>query len=337
MNIEKLITEVSADSPAGDDLEYDPVFGELERAALGSAEHVMGDEVVEAEPPDWREVKTQAEALFDRTKDLRVAVLLTRAELNINGLAGFADGLSLTRQLLENFWDTVYPLLDEEDDNDPTFRVNTIINLADEEGLVKDLLTTPIVSAPMAGRFSLRDVRIANGDLQAPADQGDVADVAIINAAFMEADLDELIESAGKVDESLEHAQAIDAVFNEMVGAANGPDLQPLFDDLKDLKKVFAENLNARGVGVAVEEESAGGDGAGGQAISGDIRSREDAIRMIDKICDYFERHEPSSPVPLLLNRAQRLISKDFLEILRDLTPDGVLQAESIGGVTGEE
>jgi type VI secretion system protein ImpA len=58
---------------------------------------------------------------------------------------------------------------------------------------------------------------------------------------------------------------------------------------------------------------------------------------MIDKICDYFERHEPSSPVPLLLNRAKRLISKDFLEILRDLTPDGVLQAESIGGVTGEE
>ena len=63
----------------------------------------------------------------------------------------------------------------------------------------------------------------------------------------------------------------------------------------------------------------------------------EDAIRMIDKVCDYFERHEPSSPVPLLLNRAKRLISKDFLEILRDLTPDGVLQAESIGGVTGEE
>ena len=54
---------------------------------------------------------------------------------------------------------------------------------------------------------------------------------------------------------------------------------------------------------------------------------------MIDKVCLYFERNEPSSPVPLLLQRAKRLISKDFLEILRDLTPDGVSQAELIGGV----
>jgi len=337
MNLDKLVAEVSADSPAGEDLEYDPAFGELERAALGSSEHVMGDEVVEAEPPEWREVKNQAEALFDRTKDLRVAVLLTRAELNINGLVGFANGLSLTRQLLENYWDSVYPLLDEEDDNDPTFRVNTIINLADDEGLLKDLLNTSIVSATMAGRFSLRDVRIANGEMQAPAGQDDVADTSIINAAFMEADLDELIATAAQATEAMEHAQAIDAVFNDKVGAANGPDLQPLFDDLKDLKGIFAENLVARGVGVEVDEESATGGGEGGQAISGDIRSREDAIRMLDKICIYFERNEPSSPVPLLLNRAKRLISKDFLEILRDLTPDGVLQAESIGGVTADE
>jgi type VI secretion system protein ImpA len=338
MNIDKLSSEISPESPCGDDLEYDPDFGELERTAGGKPEHVMGDEVVEAEPPDWREVKSQAEALFDRTKDLRVAVLLARAELNINGLSGFADGLGLIRRLLEDYWDTVYPLLDEEDDNDPTFRVNTIINLADEEELLKDLLNTPIVRSTMAGQFTLRDVRIAKGDLQAPADQENVADASIINAAFMESDLDELVESAGKVDESMEHSQGIDAVFNEKVGAANGPDLQPLFYVLKDLKGVYAENLTARGVGVEAEEESAAaGDGAGGQAISGDIRSREDAIRMIDKICVYFERHEPSSPVPLLLYRAKRLISKDFLEILRDLTPDGVTQAESIGGVTGEE
>ena len=46
----------------------------------------------------------------------------------------------------------------------------------------------------------------------------------------------------------------------------------------------------------------------------------------------YYERHEPSSPVPLLLKRAKRLVAKDFMEILRDLAPDGVDQAERISG-----
>jgi type VI secretion system protein ImpA len=56
-------------------------------------------------------------------------------------------------------------------------------------------------------------------------------------------------------------------------------------------------------------------------------------IRALDKICDYYKRYEPSSPVPLFLNRAKRLASKSFLEILRDLTPDALNQALAIGGI----
>jgi type VI secretion system protein ImpA len=53
----------------------------------------------------------------------------------------------------------------------------------------------------------------------------------------------------------------------------------------------------------------------------------------LDKICDYYERYEPSSPLPMLLKRAKRLATKSFLDILEDLTPDGVSQARIIGGV----
>ncbi|MBE0617668.1 MAG: hypothetical protein IH608_07060 [Proteobacteria bacterium] len=70
------------------------------------------------------------------------------------------------------------------------------------------------------------------------------------------------------------------------------------------------------------------------------MRSREDVVHLLDKVCDYFRRNEPSSPVPLLLERAKRLVSKSFLEIVRDLAPDGVAQVELIrgpgGGVDGE-
>ena len=71
-------------------------------------------------------------------------------------------------------------------------------------------------------------------------------------------------------------------------------------------------------------------------AAPGEIRSREDVIRVLDRACEYFERNEPSSPVPLLLRRAKRLISKDFMEILKDLAPDGVSQAENVGGTSDE-
>ena len=53
---------------------------------------------------------------------------------------------------------------------------------------------------------------------------------------------------------------------------------------------------------------------------------------MIDKICEYFDRYEPSSPAPLLLKRAKRLATKDFMAILLDLTPGGVEQANLIFG-----
>ena len=60
-------------------------------------------------------------------------------------------------------------------------------------------------------------------------------------------------------------------------------------------------------------------------------------IRALERISDYFRQHEPSSPVPLLLDRAKRLVAKDFVEILRDLTPTGVAEALLIGGIQDNE
>ena len=68
----------------------------------------------------------------------------------------------------------------------------------------------------------------------------------------------------------------------------------------------------------------------------GEIASREDAIRMLDKICEYFDRHEPSSPVPFLLKRAKTLVVKDFMAILLDLAPGGAEQANLIFGIHSE-
>ncbi len=65
----------------------------------------------------------------------------------------------------------------------------------------------------------------------------------------------------------------------------------------------------------------------------GVINSRADAIRALDAVAEYFRRNEPSSPIPLFVERAKRLVAKDFLEVLADIAPDAVSVARSAGGL----
>lgn len=340
LDVDQLIAPIDDEAPSGPDLEYEPEFGELERAALGKPEHVMGDQVVEAEPPEWREVFTLAQDLFGRSKDLRIGVNLARAATNLHGPEGLADGLSLMASLLEQYWDTVHPQLDPDDDYDPMLRLNTVLPLNDREGLRGDLLEMMLVESRQVGRFRFRDVKIASGAMKASGDDAG-PDSALISAAFLDCDVDALQADAEFINSALECVGRIDKAISDQVGAANAPDFSGLESDLKELQVLYAENLNARGIGVEMPEGAEGAAGpaaaGGGAPISGEVNSREDVNRMIDKICLYYERHEPSSPVPMLLRRAKRLVPLSYLEIMRDLTPDGVTQAELMGGIKPED
>lgn len=328
---------ISEDSPAGENLEYDAGFGELERAARGKEERRSGDEVLPAEPPRWREVVDQASTLLDRTRDLRITFYLTHAALNIDGVAGLVAGLRLTHGLLQGFWDTVYPQLDKDDNDDPTLRMNSIAQLAGDD-LLHSLVRVPLAESRVAGRYGLRDVRLANGEITAPEGET-LPEAALVDAAFMDCDLDALRATAAAVHEASTELESISALLAERAGANSAPDLDALAKELRAIQAALKPRLEQRGVSVAPEGGQAGAAGQAGQATiaSGEIRSRDDAVRAIDHISEYFRKNEPSSPVPLLLQRAKRLVAKDFMEILRDLTPDGVSQAEAIGGVRSEE
>ena len=73
--------------------------------------------------------------------------------------------------------------------------------------------------------------------------------------------------------------------------------------------------------------------GRAGAVAVGAIKSRQDAIRALDAVAEFFRRNEPSSPIPLFLERAKRLVSKDFLEVLADIAPEAVPQARAAGGL----
>lgn len=339
-NLESLLAPIGDESPAGDDLEYDAEFLALERAAAPKAERAIGDSVKAAEEPDWDKVAELARAVLGRSKDLRAAVHLTTAWTRTSGMPGWNAGLSLIRGLLEHFWDSVHPQLDAEDDNDPTMRVNSVVPLGDLQGVLGYFRTTPFVQSPRLGRFDLRDLRIANGTLKVTATEGEPqASLTEIEACCMDCAEDELVAVTAAISQSLENAKAIDGIFNDRVGTA-GPDFKNLLSEIYELKK-FLEPQLARRLPVegSAEDGEAGEEGSGGggvRASNGAIAGPQDVMRRIDELCDYYTRNEPSSPVPLLLRRAQRLVGMDFMDLLKDLAPGGISELRVVSGTPDE-
>lgn len=344
VDIDSLLHEISPDSPCGDDLEYDPEFGTLERLARGRPEQQFGDTIVEAEQPDWADVQRHAVALLERTKDLRIAAILTRALSHTQGWSGFRDGLGLIRGLLERYWDGLHPLLDPDDDNDPTLRINTLVSLCDPEQMLEVLRLAPLVESRTLGRFGLRDLLVATGELPAPKDSRTPApEWPVIEAAFKDAELQSLQATADALNQSLAAILAIETRLMEQVGAGAAPDLSDLIALVRAARKAVSGPLTER-TGLPATEPLDTADPAAdpgaveptgrapARTVLTAIADRDDVVRALDLLCDYYRRQEPSSPVPLLLERARRLVHKDFLEILQDLAPDALPQIKVIRG-----
>lgn len=338
IDTDALLAPLSDEMPCGENLEYDPAFGELERIAQGTPERSMGDEVIAAEPPNWNDLLEKSLELFQRTKDLRVAVQLLHAGLRTQGLSAFTSGLTLMHRLVADYWDSVHPQLDKDDDDDPTLRMNTFLLLNDRAQVVNALSRCPLIQSKAFGRVSLRDIRIASGELSSSEEDSSL-DRAQVDAAFLDGDLDELQANAAAAEAAVKELAALTSYLNEQVGASNAPDLTVLAAEVKALHGVLLEQLGRRGAGPVQEGDGSTQETAEApkRAAAGEINSRDDVVRAIDRICDYFRKNEPSSPVPLLLQRAKGLVSKDFMDIIRDLTPDGVSQAKVIVGQSNEE
>jgi type VI secretion system protein ImpA len=344
LDVSKLVQEISGDSPAGEDLAYDAAYLELFREAEGTQEQQVGETIIPAEEPDWRQVHRGCLDLLGRTRDLRLFTLLVATTVKTAGLSGLADSLTVLRQNLEQHWDVLYPRLDPDDDNDPLERMNILAALAaapeapgDPLRIQKKIREIPLTNSRALGRFSFRDIAVANGDLQ-PRGEETKQDPAIIDGAFDETPLEELEASAAAIRQALEQFQAMDDYLESTVGAGRMADLAPFRKCLLELQGPLNKALARRGVGSAAADAA----GAGGLpavpgtitvSAPGEIRSHQDVLLALDRICQYYERVEPSSPVPLLLHRAKRLVSRNFVDILNDLSPDSLSQFKLIAGI----
>lgn len=332
IDIESLLDPTTEEPPCGPDLEYDAAFLALDQSARGKPEQQFGETVIAAEEPVWGDVRTVATELLGRSKDLRVAILLVRAWVHTDGYAGLLPGLRLIQQLLDRYWDEIYPRLDPDENNDPTMRMNALAPLADVEGVVRDLRGVFLVDSRQHGSVLVRDAEIALGKLpqREGAEPVSQSKIEAILAAVAADDP----EIGGRIDETFQAAKALSGSIAERVGAERAPDFKPLLATLYAVQQICPRAQSAPAETEGGEMGAVAGEA---RPISGDIRTRQDALAMIDKMVAYFERNEPTNPAPLLLKRAKRLMNMSFVDIIKDMVPDSMSQIETIAGLGREE
>jgi len=328
--------EPLADSPCGDDLEYDDDFRAMEKAAAGRPPSQFETEGV---APDWRTVLNQAQALFERTRDLRVAIHWARARVRLDGAATLPEGLRLTTGLLARFWDTLHPL---PDDGDTYARVNALNDMCSQAGLLGDLRDSLIVADRSIGELRGRDVEIALGAVEPRVDESppgrSQVEQMLRDAVAAEPALAAFPEAA------LVHVAELQQLMRDRVGYATAPELQPFVAVLNGLRSVMpgetaAADAETGDTGVVDDaSEASGAPRRGARAgLSGGIESRADALRAIDMVCEYLERTEPTNPAQLLLRRARKLVNKNFVQLVRELAPESLDSVARVMGISAEE
>lgn len=323
-----------SDSPCGEDLAYDDDFREMEKAASGRP----ATQFAEGVPPDWRTVLNQSQALFERTRDLRVAIYWARARLRIDGAPSLGEGVRLVEGLLNRFWDELHPL---PEDGDAYGRINALNDMASPAGLLGDLRESLLINDRSIGELRSRDVEIALGTLDARADE----------SPFGRSQIEEMLRVAAGAHPELRSFPAatlarlgeLQQLMRDRVGYAAAPELQPLITVLSGLRDLMpddagAESSDAAGAGAADGAEGRPARQAGARAgLSGGIESRADALRAIDMVCEFLERTEPTNPAQLLLRRARKLVNKNFVELVRELAPESLNEVARVMGISAEE
>ena len=340
LDIASLIEPVAEGDPTGQDPAlHDGVYQALQQAIKGRAEYkvVGNDEVRVYHPPDWQAIYDQALDCASRTRDLRLCIILLRAAASVDGLAGLSAGMALLRETIARFWDDIHPALDTDssDPRDQVFRRATVLGeLADRNGLLRDLRNIPILDARGFGRYGLRAIQLAQGKV-AP-------------------DPGEEVPEAGQIRGALDHdpgiadTQAAIASARQALGSLDQELRQRLDEDAPDLSavgRVLDEMAAALGAGTVAAPAPSGAapvlpaasDAAAPRPVSAtpdELNSREQVIAALDKILAYYAQREPASPIPLLLKRVKRLVPMDFLDLMEDLAPAAVKQLKEIGGIS---
>jgi type VI secretion system protein ImpA len=116
VDIDAMLALIPGENPSGEDLRYTPVYDDIREARRADDPLDMGDWQREIKSSDWEKVfALTLDALQKKSKDLQLAAWFAESLVMTEGFSGLDKGLRVIAGLLEIFWDTIYPLVEEGD------------------------------------------------------------------------------------------------------------------------------------------------------------------------------------------------------------------------------
>jgi len=344
INVEALLSPIHGDNPSGRDTQFAGLHDRIRDARREDDPISQGEWTKEAKRADWPEVARQATlALTNDTKDLQVCAWLTESLVKLHGLAGLRDGLKITRGLLENFWETLYPAIEYPEaeegqagqprgEGDLTARTNILEWLSWQLAvLVKKI---PVTNHLSGDNFSFTQWETTK-TLQSPDKLKDLSldergQLERLKAEWDKARVTTKIsfydETAALLSECTVEVGDLDHACDQLFGA-QAPSFGAFKKSLGDVCSLLDDLIKERRPTVAAVagNGSPAGDLNQAQSMypssfsSGPIQSRVDALNRLAEVAVYFQEREPQSPVPLLVRRAIKWAQLPLEELLPEI------------------
>jgi type VI secretion system protein ImpA len=332
---EGLLNPIPGENPSGQSLRYDPVYDKIREARRADEELQLSEEASKKDV--WASANKKAdfvlvtklatEALSKKTKDLQIAAWLTEALLVQERIPGLTHGLGLLRGLIENFWDTLYP---EVEDGDLEMRSGPIEWVGAR--LDMQVRKVPLTKNKLDWLKFQESRRIG---YEADA-QGNDAKMAARQEAIAEKkctaeEFDDAVRNTGEsfyrqltsdLTAAVEAAQALEALTDEKFGrdAPNFANLKKALEDLQDAVREFWKpeeekepepepEAPAEEHGEAVSQPGTSSAAAAVRkrvAVSEEPADPEDALRRMHALTRYLRLANPANPVPYMVLRGLR-------------------------------
>jgi type VI secretion system protein ImpA len=346
-----LLNPIEGENPSGESLRYDGTYDQIKEARREDEVFAQGDWSRDLKVADWKKVIDLATAgLTSKTKDLQIAAWLTEGLAKFDKQdrwIGLRDGLQLMRNLKENFWDSLYPEIDPEDDEGQlAARANVIASM--EQRLADVVKELPLIAGAQYSFLQYQESK--QFDIPENVESLEYQQQEKFTALRAEAEATrkitgddwrkakaatsrDFIEARlSLINEAWDQLQALDAVMDEKF-ARETPgvgSLKKSLDEIRTLVELLAkEKRAAEPREDETPEEFVSDDGpsisAGGgfSSAGGAVRNRQEALRKLSEVAEYFLNSEPHSPVSYLIQRAVKWGNMPLDAWLADVLKDG--------------
>jgi type VI secretion system protein ImpA len=308
------------------DLSYDEKRLEIERAFEAAATAEPG----QSDPTDWRQIIKLILDQAERTRDVWLPVYLARAGARANRLETVELGCEYLAGLFEGFWDSMHPGLDDYGFQGRKGPCESLVRIGEFIGPLRRMV---FVEHPRLGSFT-------GEDLERFAKEGESADnYSRFRAALDDLPPEEILATVQRLDRIRQAIVRADAVLTTHANGDTGTNFTATYAALDAIHRGLAayagaDEETAAGGGPVPDADGGATVGAapseGGGAPRRPLESRDDVVKALDAVIDYYRRREPGSPVPVAIARAKNWVNMDFLTMLQDIAPETVAEARRV-------